>query len=61
MAIRRTSHAVYDTRHHLVWALKYRKWIMRGDIQKFAEKIFYQIGEADNCHSLMTMPNIANF
>jgi len=25
MALRRTSHAVYDTRYHLVWCPKYRK------------------------------------
>jgi putative transposase len=28
MVIRRTSHAVYDTQYHLVWAPKYRKWIL---------------------------------
>ena len=43
MAIKRTSHAVYDTRYHLVWAPKYRKWIMRGDIRDFVEECFKDI------------------
>ncbi len=44
MTIRRASHAVYDTRYHLVWALKYRKWILRGDIRDFVEECFKEIG-----------------
>jgi len=28
MTIKRMSHAVYDTRYHIVWAPKYRKWIL---------------------------------
>jgi len=43
MTIRRASYAVYDIRYHLVWALKYRKWILRGDIQKFVEDCFKEI------------------
>src|SRR6266851_9088722 len=34
MTIKRTSHAVYDTKYHLVWAPKYRRWIMREDIRQ---------------------------
>ena len=43
MRLRRTSHAVYDTRYHLVWAPKYRKWILRGDIRERVEEIFKEI------------------
>jgi len=43
MTIRRTSHAVYDTSYHLVWAPKYRKWVLRGDIREFVEKCFTEI------------------
>ena len=43
MAIRRTSHAVYDTRYHLVWAPKYRKWILRSDLRDFVEACFKEI------------------
>ncbi len=46
MGLKRTSHAVYDTKYHLVWAPKYRKWVLRGEIQEFVEKIFKEI--ADN-------------
>lgn len=43
MAIRRTSHAVYDTRYHLVWAPKYRKWVLRGDLREFVKQCFQKI------------------
>ena len=43
MDLRRTSHAVYDTKYHLVWAPKYRKLILRGDIQKRVKSIFEEI------------------
>jgi len=45
MAIRRTAHAVYDTKYHLVWAPKYRKWIRRGDIRDRVREIFLEIAE----------------
>jgi putative transposase len=43
MSIRRTSHAVYDTKYHLVWSPKYRKWILRGDIRETVKVIFEEI------------------
>jgi putative transposase len=45
MEPRRTSHAVYDTKYHLVWAPKYRKWILRGDVREKAEQVFREIAE----------------
>ena len=47
MAIKRTSHAVYDTRYHLVWAPKYRKWILRGELRNFVEECFKEIAIAN--------------
>jgi putative transposase len=43
MELRRTSHAVYDTGYHLVWAPKYRKWILRGDIRERVKELFEEI------------------
>ena len=43
MTIKRTSHTVYETKYHLVWAPKYRKWILRGDIQQRVAEIFREI------------------
>jgi putative transposase len=43
MAVQRTPHAVYDTKYHLVWAPKYRKWILRGDIQERVKGIFEEV------------------
>ena len=48
MAIRRTSHAVYDTRYHLVWAPKYRKWVLLGDLRKFVKQCFQEIAVAND-------------
>ena len=43
MVIKRTSHAVYDTKYHLVWAPKYRKWIVREDVRQRATELFREI------------------
>jgi putative transposase len=43
MVIRRTAHAVYDTKYHLVWTPKYRKWVEREDIRKRVREIFFDI------------------
>ena len=40
MAAKRTSHAVYDTKYHLVWTPKYRKWVLRGDLRQRVEELF---------------------
>lgn len=43
MAIRRGSHCVYDTRYHLVWAPKYRKWVLQGAIRERARELLSEI------------------
>jgi putative transposase len=43
MVLKRTSHAVYDTQYHLVWAPKYRKWILRGDLRQRVKELFEEI------------------
>jgi putative transposase len=43
MELKRTSHAVYDTKYHLVWAPKYRKWILRDDIRDRVKELFEEI------------------
>ena len=45
MAIRRTAHAIYDTKYHLVWAPKYRKWIKREDIREKVKEVFREVAE----------------
>ena len=45
MVIRRTAHAVYDTKYHLVWTPKYRKWIKRSDIRERVGEIFVEIAQ----------------
>ncbi|MBT4513405.1 MAG: IS200/IS605 family transposase [Chloroflexi bacterium] len=41
----RTSHAVYDTKYHLVWTPKYRKWILRGDIRGRVRELLEDIAK----------------
>jgi putative transposase len=43
MELKRTSHAVYDTKYHVVWTPKYRTWILRGDVRERTKEIFEQI------------------
>jgi putative transposase len=39
MNIKRLSHAVYDTRYHLVWAPKYRKWVLRDQVREMVRTL----------------------
>lgn len=43
MAVKRASHCVYDTRYHLVWAPKYRKWVLQGAIRQRVKDLFQEI------------------
>jgi putative transposase len=68
MAVKRTSHAVYDTKYHLVWTPKYRKWILRGDLRKRGEELLREIAQdfgfeidtrevaADHVHIFLDFP-----
>ena len=69
MAIKRTSHAVYDTSYHLVWCPKYRKKIFEHqEIKERAEQLIRKICEeygfeiikmevsAEHVHILLSFP-----
>jgi len=43
--IKRTSHAVYDLKYHMVWVPKYRKIILKGDLAKRIKEVFAEIAE----------------
>jgi len=43
--VKRTSHAVYDLKYHLVWVPKYRKMILEGDLAKRVREVFAEIAE----------------
>ncbi len=43
MPLKRTSHAVYETKYHLIWAPKFRRWIVREDIRRRLELGFRQL------------------
>jgi len=42
---KRTHHAVYDLKYHLVWIPKYRKSLLLGSIEKRVKELFYEIAE----------------
>lgn len=53
MAIKRTSHAVYDTSYHLVLGPKYRKKIFEGeDIRERAEQVIREISEEEGFENI---------
>jgi|TARA_B100001971_G_C17893783_1_gene384380 putative transposase len=68
MSLKRTSHAVYEAKYHLVWCPKYRRKIITEDISKRAKEIFKEISqhfdfEIDRCevaedhvHVLISFP-----
>ena len=46
MGIRRTSHAIYDTKYHLVWCPKYRKKLFAEKyLRERAVELFREIAE----------------
>ncbi len=45
MSLRRSSHNVYDTQYHLVWAPKYRKKILTGVVGERIHELLFDIGE----------------
>ena len=45
MGIRRTKHAVYDLKYHLVWIPKYRKDILDREVSDHLKTVFNRIAE----------------
>ena len=45
MEIRRTKHAVYELKYHLVWVPKYRAKILGGEVREYLKGVFLEIAE----------------
>ncbi len=45
MGIRRTKHAVYDLKYHIVWIPKYRKDILGKEVSDYLKATFNKIAE----------------
>lgn len=45
MEIRRTKHAVYELKYHLVWVPKYRARILGGEVARYLKEVFREIAE----------------
>ena len=68
MGLKSTSHAVYETKYHLVWCPKYRKKILVGDVKERVKELIYKIAEEfefeidrceiaeDHVHILLSFP-----
>lgn len=68
MELRRSAHAVYELKYHLVWVPKYRARILGGEASRYLKKIFQEIAEEydfniitleimeDHVHILMEAP-----
>jgi putative transposase len=46
MAYTASAHAVYDWKYHIVWAPKYRKDILVGEVAQIVHQLFQQIAAA---------------
>jgi putative transposase len=70
MSLKKTSHAVYEAKYHLVWCPKYRKKILVDEIHPRVKELFLEIAshfdfEIDRCevsedhiHILISFPPI---
>ena len=68
MGSKRGSHCVYDTKYHLVWAPKYRKWVLQGEVRERTKDLFMEISDhhgyeieelevdKDHVHILLSFP-----
>ncbi len=68
MEIRRTKHAVYELKYHLVWVPKYRARILGGEVTDYLKGVFAEIAEeyefridtmevkADHVHVFIEVP-----
>jgi putative transposase len=68
VALKSTSHAVYEAKYHLVWCPKYRKKILVGEVRERVKRLFYEIAEQfefeidrcevaeDHIHLLISFP-----
>jgi putative transposase len=45
MGIRRTKHAVFDIKYHLVWIPKYRKHILVGEIAQYTKEVLQRVAD----------------
>jgi putative transposase len=45
MGVKRTKHAVYDLKYHLVWIPKYRKHVLSKDVSVYLKETFTKIAD----------------
>jgi len=45
VGVRRTKHAVYDLKYHLVWIPKYRKDVLSAKVSQHLKEVFQRIAE----------------
>jgi putative transposase len=45
MGIKRTNHAVYDLKYHIVWIPKYRRHILDKEVSGYLEEVFEKIAQ----------------
>ena len=45
MGIRRTKHAVYELKYHLVWVPKYRAEVLDDEVARYVKEVFEQIAQ----------------
>jgi putative transposase len=68
MTLKRIPHALYDSKYHLEWTPKYRRWVDGEDLRSGIEEIFQEIASnhqmeidrievsADHVHIFLSFP-----
>jgi len=47
MKLRKSAHAIYKTKYHLVWIPRYRRKVFAKGVKEYAEKVLSYIPELD--------------
>jgi putative transposase len=50
VGIRRTKHAVYELKYHLVWVPKFRANILGGEVGQYVKEVFLRIADEYEFH-----------
>jgi len=61
MGVRRTNHAVYGLKYHLVWIPKYRKHILDKEASEYLKAVFNKIAEEYGFRAFLPVRYLLSF
>jgi REP element-mobilizing transposase RayT len=45
MVLKASAHAKHDLKYHFVFCLKYRRLALKGNIEKYIQRIIYEVAD----------------